>query len=227
MQLVINKLEDLLSNNIASMPPIDKLPVVETVESCNTLNYEEQMMVKALSLDDNALLIKRKHEQGKYYIGIRSSIEKVNLSFTGPKWENIITSLIRKDILKHSYFDDTDERFTLTYKGIKLAGEIDEKVFDEFSSLLVQKARENKKKGLFSPALFDIIKTNNINLTSKQIQEKILAYLNAVDVAKHQDIAGIIGITRELVDKEIKALEVQDILERLYLGTSCVRIKGK
>ncbi|HHT62814.1 MAG: ArsR family transcriptional regulator [Bacillota bacterium] len=62
---------------------------------------------------------------------------------------------------------------------------------------------------------------------SNDLREKVLSYLNSVSKAKSRDIADSLGIKKSEVDKVLRALGNEDIIEYLYLGTSYVRIKGK
>lgn len=62
---------------------------------------------------------------------------------------------------------------------------------------------------------------------SNDLREKILSYLNGVSKAKSRDIADALDIKKKDVDKILRDLGNEDILEYLYLGTSYVRIKGK
>lgn len=62
---------------------------------------------------------------------------------------------------------------------------------------------------------------------SDELREKVLEYLNGVSKAKSRDIADALGIKKSEIDKVLRDLGNEDILEYLYLGTSYVRIKGK
>jgi Mn-dependent DtxR family transcriptional regulator len=59
------------------------------------------------------------------------------------------------------------------------------------------------------------------------LRERILSYLNGVSKAKTRDIADALGEKKKDVDKVVRELGNEDVLEFLYLGTSYVRIKGK
>lgn len=60
-----------------------------------------------------------------------------------------------------------------------------------------------------------------------ELREKVLGYLNGVSKAKSRDIADSLGVKKKDIDKVLRDLGNEDILEYLYLGTSYVRIKGK
>jgi len=62
---------------------------------------------------------------------------------------------------------------------------------------------------------------------SNDLREKVLSYLNGVSKAKSRDIADALGVKKSEIDKVLRDLGNEDILEYLYLGTSYVRIKGK
>lgn len=62
---------------------------------------------------------------------------------------------------------------------------------------------------------------------SNDLRERILSYLNGVSKAKTREIADALGEKKSDVDKIVRALGNEDIIEFLYLGTSYVRIKGK
>lgn len=64
-------------------------------------------------------------------------------------------------------------------------------------------------------------------LTSEEIQQKVLAYLATVNMAKNRNVATAIGVEKGLVDKAIGDLAKADKIEYLYLGTSYVKLKGK
>lgn len=64
-------------------------------------------------------------------------------------------------------------------------------------------------------------------LSSEELEQKILKYLSTVDMAKNRNIAQAIGVEKSRVDKAISKLAKEDKLEYLYLGTSFVKLKGK
>jgi hypothetical protein len=64
-------------------------------------------------------------------------------------------------------------------------------------------------------------------LTNEEVQQKVLAYLATVEMAKNRNIATAIGVEKSLVDKAVGDLAKADKLEYLYLGTSYVKLKGK
>ena len=64
-------------------------------------------------------------------------------------------------------------------------------------------------------------------LSSEELEQKILKYLSTVDMTKNRNVAKAIGIEKRLVDKAISKLAKEDKVEYLYLGTSFVKLKGK
>ena len=64
-------------------------------------------------------------------------------------------------------------------------------------------------------------------LSSEELEQKILKYLSTVDMAKNRNVANAIGVDKSLVDKAIGKLAKEDKVEYLYLGTSFVKLKGK
>ena len=64
-------------------------------------------------------------------------------------------------------------------------------------------------------------------LSSEELEQKILKYLSTVDMAKNRNVASAIGVDKSLVDKAISKLAKEDKVEYLYLGTSFVKLKGK
>ena len=64
-------------------------------------------------------------------------------------------------------------------------------------------------------------------ISSEELEQKILHYLSTVDMAKNRIIAGAVGVEKRLVDEAIGKLALEDKLEYLYLGTSYVKLKGK
>ncbi|MFC2017275.1 hypothetical protein ACFLUD_02545 [Chloroflexota bacterium] len=64
-------------------------------------------------------------------------------------------------------------------------------------------------------------------LSSEELEQKILKYLSTVNMAKNRNIANAIGVEKKLVDKAISELAKEDKVEYLYLGTSFVKLKGK
>lgn len=57
------------------------------------------------------------------------------------------------------------------------------------------------------------------------LRERILDYLKTVDKAKSRDIADALGEKKRDVDKVVKELAKEDIVEFLYIGTSYVKLK--
>lgn len=57
------------------------------------------------------------------------------------------------------------------------------------------------------------------------LRERILQYLGTVEMAKSRDIADALGEKKREVDKVVKELAKEDIVEFLYLGTSYVKLK--
>ena len=64
-------------------------------------------------------------------------------------------------------------------------------------------------------------------LSSEELEQRILKYLSTVDMAKNRNVANAIGVDKNLVDKAIGKLAKEDKVEYLYLGTSFVKLKGK
>ena len=64
-------------------------------------------------------------------------------------------------------------------------------------------------------------------LSSEELEQKILKYLSTVDMAKNRNVAKAIGVEKHIVDKAIGKLAKEDKIEYLYLGTSFVKLKGK
>ena len=64
-------------------------------------------------------------------------------------------------------------------------------------------------------------------LSSEELEQRILKYLSTVDMAKNRNVANAIGVDKSLVDKAIGKLAKEDKVEYLYLGTSFVKLKGK
>lgn len=64
-------------------------------------------------------------------------------------------------------------------------------------------------------------------LSSEELEQKILKYMSTVDMTKNRNVAKAIGVEKSLVDKAISKLAKEDRVEYLYLGTSFVKLKGK
>ncbi len=64
-------------------------------------------------------------------------------------------------------------------------------------------------------------------LTSEEIERKVLEYLSTVNMAKNKNVANAINVDKSLVDKAISKLAKEDKIEYLYLGTSYIKLKGK
>jgi predicted HTH transcriptional regulator len=64
-------------------------------------------------------------------------------------------------------------------------------------------------------------------LTSEEVEKKVLEYLATVEMVKNRSIPTSIGVNKALVDKAISNLAKADKIEYLYLGTSFVKLKGK
>ncbi len=64
-------------------------------------------------------------------------------------------------------------------------------------------------------------------ITPEEIEQKVIAYLGTVNMAKNRQVATAIGVEKPLVDKAISKLAKEDKIEYLYLGTSYVKLKGK
>lgn len=64
-------------------------------------------------------------------------------------------------------------------------------------------------------------------LSSEELEQKILKYMSTVNMTKNRNVAKAIGVEKSLVDKAISKLAKEDKLEYLYLGTSFVKLKGK
>jgi Mn-dependent DtxR family transcriptional regulator len=64
-------------------------------------------------------------------------------------------------------------------------------------------------------------------LSSDEIEQKVLKYLATVEMDKNRNVARAIGVEKSLVDKAISKLAKEDKIEYLYLGTSFIKLKGK
>lgn len=64
-------------------------------------------------------------------------------------------------------------------------------------------------------------------LSSEELEQKVLKYLSTVDMAKNRNVANAIGVEKSLVDKAISKLAKEDRVEYVYLGASFVKLKGK
>ena len=64
-------------------------------------------------------------------------------------------------------------------------------------------------------------------LSSEELEQKILKYLSTVNMTKNRNVAKAISVEKRLVDKAISKLAKEDKIEYLYLGTSFVKLKGK
>ena len=64
-------------------------------------------------------------------------------------------------------------------------------------------------------------------LSSEELEQKILKYLSTVEMTKNRNVAKAINVEKKLVDKAISKLAKEDKIEYLYLGTSFVKLKGK
>ena len=62
---------------------------------------------------------------------------------------------------------------------------------------------------------------------TNDLRERIISYLNSVSKAKTREIADSLGEKKSEVDKIVRQLGNEDLIEFLYLGTSYVKIKGK
>lgn len=61
----------------------------------------------------------------------------------------------------------------------------------------------------------------------EELRERVLAYLETVSKAKNREIAEALNVPKPEIDKVVKVLSLEDLIEFLYLGTSYVRLKGK
>lgn len=59
------------------------------------------------------------------------------------------------------------------------------------------------------------------------LRQRVLEYLQKVDKAKSRDIADALKEKKSVVDKVVKELAKEDVVEFLYLGTSYVKLKEK
>ena len=64
-------------------------------------------------------------------------------------------------------------------------------------------------------------------ITSDELEQKILEYLGTVTRVKQRSVHTAIGEDKKLVDKAIGKLANEDKLEYLYLETSYIKLKGK
>ena len=65
------------------------------------------------------------------------------------------------------------------------------------------------------------------DISSEELEQKILKYLSTVDMAKNRSVANAIKVDKSLVDKAISKLAKEDRLEYVYLGTSYVKLKAQ
>ncbi len=66
-----------------------------------------------------------------------------------------------------------------------------------------------------------------MNGPAEGLEQRVLAYLATVEMAKNRDVARALGEDKALVDKAIGNLAKEDKIEYLYLGTSFIKLKGK
>ena len=99
------------------------------------LSYEEKIMLKAVSLDDNSSVVKITGMgiQG-YAIAIKSesvsiNFNKSNTQRESSKWSGCLDDLVRKGLMETG---GKRERYTLTGKGYAEADRIDRKLLDDF-----------------------------------------------------------------------------------------------
>lgn len=59
----------------------------------------------------------------------------------------------------------------------------------------------------------------------KDLRERVIAYLQTVEMAKSRDVSDALGERKREVDTVIKELAKEDKIEFLYLGTSYVKLK--
>ncbi len=60
-----------------------------------------------------------------------------------------------------------------------------------------------------------------------QVKEKVLAFLDTVEMAKSKEIAKQIGEEKAAVDLAVKELCMEDLVEYLYITTTFIALKGK
>lgn len=60
-----------------------------------------------------------------------------------------------------------------------------------------------------------------------ELRDRVVAYLQTVSKAKSREVAEALDVKKSEVDKVVKVLALEDVIEFLYLGTSYIRIKGK
>ena len=64
-------------------------------------------------------------------------------------------------------------------------------------------------------------------MTSDELEQKILKYLDTVTKVKARTVHTAIAEDKKLVDQAIGKLAREDKIEYLYLDTSYVKLKGK
>jgi len=64
-------------------------------------------------------------------------------------------------------------------------------------------------------------------ITSDELEQKILKYLNTVTRVKARAVHTAIGEDKKLVDKAVGKLATEGKVEYLYLETSYVKLAGK
>ncbi len=60
-----------------------------------------------------------------------------------------------------------------------------------------------------------------------QVKQKVLDFLETVEMAKSKEIAKQIGEPKSAVDLAVKELAMEDKVEYLYITTTFIALKGK
>ena len=118
-------------------------------EQSDELSQEEKIVIKALSLDDNATVEVNTYKtlsSGDFSIYIRSAVEKSRIDFNlsdtrreSVKWNDVVEGLAKKKVLEATREKQGQgKRYTLLSKGFKIADDIDIAILNKIPSLLDQ-----------------------------------------------------------------------------------------
>ena len=123
-----------VDNMSASSHSLEYTPIIRKSQP-DSLSYEEMIMLKAVSIDDNSHVIKINGLGiNGHTIAIRSATISINFTKSNTqressKWSGCLDSMVVKGLMQAS---DKGERYTLTDKGYDLADQIERKLLDEF-----------------------------------------------------------------------------------------------
>ena len=155
-QFILNKIEPQQVVKTSDMQKTLIMPKADR-NSDNMLSHEEQIVIKALSLDDIAEVhvnTIRTLSDGGMNIGIRGSIDKVSIDFNlsqtkreFTKWVEVVDGLVRKGLLDSKRFG-SGKCYSLSHNGYTLADSIDDEVLNNVPSMIdsdVEVLSENEK----------------------------------------------------------------------------------